>query len=99
MAVTLRLLAGASNLDMIWYGVQKGSVFGIFKQGLGLINKVLPDSEIFNFHPKQRSFAEELQRMADQWSAVQMAKKGCNPSQGTLLYAPNFILLFLLYNE
>ena len=68
---------------MIWYGIQKGSVYGIFKQGLALINKALPDHEIFNFDPRKKSFAEELERMADQWSAVQSAKKGCNPSKGT----------------
>ena len=80
--MTLRVLAGAAHLDMIWYGVQKGSVYNIFIRTLALVNKALPDDEIFNFNPSKPDFPLELKRMAEQWSAIQTRKKGCNPSKG-----------------
>lgn len=63
LAVTLRILAGASELDMIWYGVQLRTVSGILDQMLPLIDKALPDDKIFNFNPKTSSTEEFL--MAD----------------------------------
>jgi hypothetical protein len=40
LAITLRLLAGASHLDMIWYGVQSSTVSAIF-------NFIFPLIDIF----------------------------------------------------
>ena len=68
---------------MIWYGVQSSTVFHILQQGVALINRVLPDSEIFNFNPKNANFLEECARMSAEWSSIQMGKKGCNPSKGS----------------
>ena len=50
LCITLRLLAGASILDMIWYGVSIGYVESIFKDCLNLIHRALPDDFIFNFN-------------------------------------------------
>ena len=50
LAITLRLLAGASELDMIWYGVQLSSVNVIFNAIIKQIDSVLSNKEIFNFN-------------------------------------------------
>ena len=47
LAVTLRLLRGASYLDMIWYGVQLSTVHEIFSFMLSLFNIVMTDKEIY----------------------------------------------------
>ena len=46
VAITLRLLAGASYLHMIW------SVHPMFNFTLQLMNKAHPDNVIFNFQPE-----------------------------------------------
>ena len=49
LAITLRLLAGASYLDMLWYQVGLTSVHQIFISTLYLLDKALPEQEMFNF--------------------------------------------------
>ena len=83
--MTLRLLAGAKHLDMIWYGVQLSTVHGIFVKMLTLIDIALPNDEIFNFNPGLSHFLEELKNIAGQWSTIQEAKKQANPSKGAFL--------------
>ena len=51
LAVALRLLRGASYLDMIWYGVQLSTVHLTFGFMLELLDSVLTDSEVYNFNP------------------------------------------------
>jgi hypothetical protein len=66
LAVTLRLLAGASYLDMIWYGVQLDSVHPIFIFTLDLVDKALPNKDIFNFDPSNSNFSTECQRITNE---------------------------------
>lgn len=75
LAITLRILAGASYLDLIWYGVQVDSVHPIFLFTLNLLDQVLPNSEIFNFDPAQEGFGEEMDKMASGWSSIMTRKK------------------------
>ena len=86
LAITLRLLAGASYLDMIWYGVQIDSVIPIFIKMLPLLNDAYPDKEIYNFDPSNSNFEEECRMMANDWSCLMQDKKG-DPHifKGTLL--------------
>lgn len=76
VCITLRTLAGAMYLDMIWYGVQLSSVNPIFIETLSLMDSTLTDAEMFNFNPALPGFKDELARMADQWSAINLAKHG-----------------------
>jgi len=45
LAITLRILAGASYLDLIWYGVQVDSVHTIFLFTLKLLDQILLQCE------------------------------------------------------
>jgi hypothetical protein len=92
LCITLRLLAGASYLDMIWYGVQISSVQEIFLLGLHLINNVLANSFIFNFDPSMPGFNVELKRMATEWSAIMMRKKGSDLMKGTILAGDGMVV-------
>lgn len=76
VAITLRMLAGAAYLDMIWYGVQLDSVHPIFVFTIELIDKALPNHEIFNFNPENLNFTEECQRISNEWSSLMINKKG-----------------------
>ncbi len=76
LCITLRILAGASYLDMIWYGVQLASVNPIFLKTLSLINFAFPDAEVFNFNPILPGFEQELRTMADDWGAINLRKHG-----------------------
>ena len=94
LAVTLRLVAGASELDMVWYGVQIQSVPFIFHFILEQINIVLPDDEIFNFNPEFAPvhFREVLDRMAYEWSSIMTRKKGHDLYKGTILATDGLII-------
>jgi len=75
LAITLRLLAGASHLDMIWYGVQLVTVNAIFLTTIELINKSMPDNIIFNFDPVNcPNFLSELNLIEHQWASVMERK-------------------------
>jgi len=95
LAVTLRLLAGASNLDMIWYGVQHGSVTGIFEFILSQLDIVLPDNEIFNFNPSictAEEFRTTTDKMASEWSAIMTRKRGYDLFKGTILAGDGLVV-------
>jgi len=46
------------------YGIRKGSIFQILHQMITLIDRVLPDKEIFNFNPAYEGFNEECALLA-----------------------------------
>ena len=85
LAVTLRLLRGASYLDMIWYGVQISTVHLIFGFMLQLLHSVLTDEEVYMFNPKNSNFLEECRHMAADWSAIMVRKRGHDVMKGTIL--------------
>ena len=101
LAVTLRLLRGASYLDMIWYGVQISTVHEIFGFMLSLLNTVLTDTEIYNFNPQNSNFVEECNHMVADWSAVMVRRRQWNVMKGTvylslLIYIYIYIYLIIL---
>ena len=79
LAITLRLLAGASELDMIWYGVQLSSVNTVFHFVINLIDQVLTNDEIFNFNPENNTnetqFEQVVNQIASEWSSIMVEKK------------------------
>lgn len=92
LAITLRILAGASYLDLIWYGVQVDSVHTIFLFTLKLLDQILPNSEIFNFDPAQDNFVEEIGKMASEWSSIMLRKKGFDCFKGTVLAGDGLVV-------
>lgn len=76
LCVTLRMLAGAQHLDMIWYGVQLSTVDIIFKLGLALIDEALVNAFIFNFDPNNSNFTTVCRHMATEWSSIMIRKRG-----------------------
>ena len=95
VAITLRLLAGASHLDMIWYGVQTSTVASIFLFILPLIDVAYSDLEIFNFNPEITSpteFKSILQDMAQAWSSIMVSRKGHDLCEGTVLAGKGIVV-------
>lgn len=90
LAITLRILAGASYLDLVWYGVQVDSVHPIFLFTLRLLDKILPNEEIFNFDPAQANFAEEVNKMASEWSSIR--KRGHDCFKGTVMTGDGLVV-------
>ncbi len=58
--------------------VRRAAVVGKFylHETLSLLDSTLSDDEMFNFNPALPGFKEELKSMADQWSAINLAKHG-----------------------
>ena len=69
LMVTLRILGGASYLDMIWYGISVESVPYVFNSTLDLIRKVEPDICV-------PSTDEEWKELLKGWEDISVAKKG-----------------------
>jgi hypothetical protein len=102
VARTLRLLAGASHLDMIWYGVQSSTVGVIFNFILPLIDLAYPAVEIFNFNPEKCSsgaFRDELNKMSNEWSSIMISRKGHDLSKGTILAGDGIVIPLLLLQK
>jgi hypothetical protein len=78
LCITLRLLAGASYLDMIWYGVSLESVHSIFISTLELINKV--ESNI-----KMPTTDDEWNDLSEEWKNVSIKKRGVDTLPGIVL--------------
>ena len=95
LAITLRLLAGASHLDMIWYGVQSSTVSAIFNFILPLIDIAYPEQEIFNFNPENSSkigFNCVLNQLSNEWSSIMIARKGHDLCKGTILAGDGIVI-------
>jgi len=94
LCVTLRLLAGASHCDMIWFGVQTGSVHSIFHSTLKLIDDAYPNEEIFNFNPEgdKEKFEEEVERMSNEWASIMEAKRRYRFFDGTILAGDGLVV-------
>jgi hypothetical protein len=78
LMVTLRLLAGASYLDMIWYGISEESIHSVFKETIAILDASIVDSKI----PRTE---EEWKELSDGWSAKSVAAKGGDLLPGTTL--------------
>lgn len=83
--ITLRLLAGASYLDMIWYGVAVDSVHQIFKQMLSYINSVED-----NIKPPK--IFEDCENLRQTWKSKAIAKTGIDTLPGTILAGDGLVI-------
>jgi hypothetical protein len=88
LAIFLRMCAGASWLDMIWYGVSLSSVHDIFNFMLVLVNEALPDKEVFNL-PETTI---ELNRTANEWSELMVKSKCHDMFRGTILAGDGLVI-------
>jgi hypothetical protein len=87
LCITLRILAGASYLDMIWYGVSIGYVETIFKDCLSLIHRALPDDYIFDFNERT-----DFNRMAHEWSQIMIRRRSHDLMKGTILAGDGLVI-------
>lgn len=92
LCITLRIIAGGQQLDMIWYGAQKDTIDSIFLFTLDLFAAAISDAESFNFDPNLEGFSDECARMAHEWSEIQMKKIGCTPNEGTIGVTDGFVV-------
>jgi hypothetical protein len=67
--ITLRILSGASYLDMIWYGVEVKSVPGIFWRTVCDIDDALDN---INFPTDEAG----IQQVVDNWAAKRRERHG-----------------------
>jgi hypothetical protein len=74
------MLAGASYLDMVWYGIPNGSVHRHFLFMVHLLDKAIPDKEIFDFGPDT-----DLEQLAGKWEHKMKKAKVFPLMKGTLL--------------
>lgn len=89
LCITLRLLAGASYLDMVWYGISADNVFKIFFKLLNLINKVE------NSNISWPTTEEAFKAIAKQWSDINIEKRGFDLMPGTIAAGDGSYLLLL----
>jgi hypothetical protein len=87
LCITLRMLAGASYLDMIWYGVDLGYVETIFIKCLHLIEDALPDDFIFNCNADTK-----FDEMANEWTQIMTKRKGFSLMRGTILAGDGLVV-------
>lgn len=88
LCITLRLLAGASYLDMTWYRVSIPSVHSIFREVLHLINRALPASEMFGM----KFDAESLNKLSAEWSAISIMKHNFDLMKGRKLAGDGLVV-------
>jgi len=84
--IMLRILAGASYLDMIWYEVSVDNVFAIVVDMVKKVDDVLAD--IIDL-PKN---ANDLKKIAKEWSDIQIRKHGFSTMPGTLLAGDGLVI-------
>jgi hypothetical protein len=97
LAITLRLIRGASALDMVWYGVQIQTVPIIFSFIIQQIDIALDNDIIFNFNPISDGavqFRLNLDQISSEWSELMKAKiisAGNDLLKGTVLAGDGFV--------
>ena len=95
--IFLRILAGGSYIDMIWYGIQLDSVLHTFKKTLGLFKLAFPAREVLNFDDTAPNFRTEiLPGLAKGWEDRSMRRYGHNLMSGgmkggTILAVDGFV--------
>ena len=77
---------------MIWYDVQLSTVHLLFGFMLDLLNSVLTDEEVYKFNPRSTHFLEECNRLAADWSAIMVRKRGHDVMKGTLLAGDGLVV-------
>ena len=85
LLITLRLLAGASYLDMIWYGVSVDTVHRLFIKTLKDIDKVEQDI-------KPPISEECCQKLKNGWEEKSIRKKGIDIMPGTILAGDGLVI-------
>jgi hypothetical protein len=88
LCVALRLLAGASYLDMIWFGVGSANIHRTFEFTVNLIDKAIPDKESFAFPTCE----EEFIAVCQEWSDIQIRKRGIDLMPGTFLAGDGVVI-------
>jgi hypothetical protein len=83
--ITLRILSGASYLDMIWYGVEVKSVPGIFWRTVCDIDDALDN---INFPTDEAG----IQQVVDNWAAKRRERHGFATNMGTALAVDGFVI-------
>lgn len=88
LCITLRMLAGASYLDMIWYGISSTYVHVVFLEMLKLLNTSLTNDETFDMDYS----ADSLNNLALEWSAIMLKKKNYDLLKGTILAGDGLVV-------
>jgi hypothetical protein len=83
--IMLRILCGASYLDMIWYGVEVKSVPGIFWRTICDIDDTL---DSINFPTDKAG----IQQVVDNWAAKRRDCHGFATNMGTALAVDGFVI-------
>ena len=77
--ITLRILEGASYLDMIWYGVQINHVDAYMFEMLPIMNTCRCLDTI-----REPITPPEIKKCAQEWSSIQISKHGRDLLPGIL---------------
>ena len=88
LCVALRMLAGSSYLDMIWFGISLSNVHRSFEFTINLIDKALPDKESFDFPETEHDF----KNICQEWSDIQLRKRGVDLMPGTFLAGDGLVI-------
>lgn len=88
LCITLRMLAGGSYLDMIWYGVSLSSVHRIFHQMVQAIDVAFPDQTAF-CPPRS---TEEFEKLAKEWSEIMVGRYQHDFLSGTVLAGDGLVV-------
>jgi hypothetical protein len=83
--ITLRILSGASYLDMIWYGVEVRSVPGIFWRTICDIDEALDN---INFPTDEVG----VRQIVDNWAAKRRDRHRFASNMGTALAVDGFVI-------
>jgi hypothetical protein len=88
LAITLRMLAGASYLDMCWYQVGMSTIHAIFLHTLRLLNVIMPNEEVFDL-PKDEA---EWEKIAEEWTDIMVRKRSHDLMPGTVLAGDGLVI-------
>jgi len=83
--ITLRILSGASYLDMIWYGVEIRSVPALFWQTICDMDDALDN---IRFPTDEQG----IRQVVDNWSAKRKDRHGFATNMGTALAVDGFVI-------
>jgi hypothetical protein len=88
IAITLRMLAGASYLDLVWYQVGSTTIHPLFISTLSLLDKAMPNEEMFKL-PTDEAGWEEI---AEEWRDIMKRKRGHPFMNGTVLAGDGLVI-------
>ena len=88
LAITLRLLAGASYLDLVWYQVGTTTIHPLFESTLRMLDKALPNEELFNLPTDE----EGWEQIAGEWRDIMVRKRGHAFMAGSVLAGDGLVI-------